>query len=73
MLGELFDGSWMGAVYQKDQGMMRIFRFSALTLLTPTSLRRRDELEIELITDHDYTRRPPYNPKRRGFIELPGP
>ena len=61
-LGGLLDGPWVGASHQKDQAMTRHLGFSALTQ-PPGSPGRGEGLEMELMIDHAYVRKPPKTPE----------
>lgn len=49
-LGELLGESWMGAGQKKDQVIIRYLEF--LSLPSPHSPKREEEVEMELMIDH---------------------
>ena len=59
----------MKAGHQKDQAIIRSFEFSALAP-SPPSIERGKGLEIELIINHVYMRKPPLKSQLYGICRI---
>lgn len=60
-------GSWIGPGHQKDRAVIRSLEFPDLS--PPTLQRGERGLDMELIIDHAYVRKPSQNPKS---MRVPG-
>ena len=67
-LGGLLDTSWIEVVTRKPRHNLKLGTFSSI--LQPPE--RGEGLEMELVIDHAYVRKPPSNLNSMGFRKLPG-